>query len=205
MARPAGVSRVVLSGHLAGGEIFQTGFYIAGAPVDQATTQGIADGFASNWVASAGDAARSILAGSSGYDKVTVYSYVAAGPAPASFVGEAALVGVGTGGGQLPNQIALVATLLTGAAGRRNRGRMYLPANGMPLTGHQALLSLATSVATGMVAIFSQFDDAGVVVVSGVAGTARRVTSVRVDTRPDVQRRRAGKQTIIGKAELPVA
>lgn len=99
----------------------------------------------------------------------------------------------------LPTQTALVATLLSGFPGRSNRGRMYLPWTGGGLDGtHQVTSSDTTAISNAVGAMLTAVN-AGVgsgpfgrVVIAGLRGVVD-VTSVRVDSEPDIQRRRADK------------
>lgn len=204
MARPANLSKTVLSGFLAGGEIFQTGFWNPGALITEEIAQAAADSFAASWNGGTNVPFLDLLSPDSGYDKVTVYSYPNP-TGPAELSAEAALTGNGRNTSQHPDQCCVVVTLLTGKAGRRNRGRMFLPANGMPLTSHQLTLVQAQNVADGWTALIEDTQTFAPVVVSQVAGTANDVTSVRVDTRIDIQRRRANSQIVIGRAESALA
>lgn len=202
MPIPLGYSRHVLSGHLSGGEIFQTGFWVSEAPSDAAATtadaQAVATYLNAHWIDPGSPV--SLLDSAAGYDKITVYSYPNGGP-DASYVGEAALTGaVGSGTQSLPDQCALVVSLHTGMSGRRHKGRMYTPmTKGTVATGGQLAGSFTNNVATWWGATFAGINSAVapgfVVVLSQIAGSAQRVTSVAVDTRVDIQRRRADRIT----------
>jgi hypothetical protein len=196
---PAGIARVVYAGHLGGGEIFETGYWLLGDYGTQALTQTAADTEATQLGVSALlTTLQSMITADSGYDEVRVYGYPTGGPT-ATFVASAAIGAPGTGAGSLPDQVALVATLLTGAAGRRRRGRMYFPANGLVLAAHQVQNTTVDNLADRLAAYWTAFViDAthGPVVLSQIAGTAHPILDVRVDSRADIQRRRANKQTI---------
>ena len=99
----------------------------------------------------------------------------------------------------MPNQVAVVCTLLTTAArGHASKGRMYLPALGVPLAGAgvfgldkcaeiaNVVKTLITTINTiGTVAVFSKLD--------ADPGVSHEVTSVRVGNKFDTHRSRAKK------------
>lgn len=196
---PSGYSRNVISGTLPGGEIFQTGFWCDEAPSDLAATQTQADALATDWNNKSADTGHpaSFLATGSTIDKITVYSYLDTS-GKATYVAESALTNPTITGAQtLPDQVALVSTLTTGVSGRRNRGRMYWPVNKASLSGGQisgtTALQLATWVANFLTSVNGDLGDQHVVVLSQVGGTSHAVTGVTVDTKFDIQRRRADK------------
>ena len=120
--------------------------------------------------------------------------------------------GVGTTGPTMPLQMAMVMTLLTGAlSGLAHKGRVYLPAPSRLLNGNYVWInSEATNVVNGFAAMASDLDGSALgqltVYSKGNAavpgGFSRPVTGCQADTRPDVQRRRAGQlassKTIVG-------
>jgi hypothetical protein len=86
---------------------------------------------------------------------------------------------------------------------------MYLPAGGMTTGADAQFASSATDNICEALAQF--FDDVSnsvpstPVIVYSVAGSAaRRVTEVRVDTKPDVQRRRVNKIAATSTSVQPV-
>jgi hypothetical protein len=201
MGIPADTYRVVLSGRLSGGEIFETGFWVQGSsPDDQPSVTAQAGDWATFFGGSQVGIVK-LLNTTSQYDKVTVYSYPTGGP-HAAFIGEHAMAPlVGTGTQNHGDQTCLVMTLRTGQAGRRHRGRMFLPANGCSMDGNALVTSSQVSDAVDALAgMFTAYNGPAapasrVVVVSSAASAAFPVTSVDADLRPDVQRRRANKQT----------
>lgn len=198
MAIPAGVSRVSIRGTAATSEIWETGFWVASAAPDQATADADAANiktlFLGDWI----NAWLSHMTSDMVITEIRVYAYPAGGPR-ASFVGVAPIAsGNGTDtSGYLPLQVAPVLTLLTGASGRRNRGRMYLPLTGFSMMGSNHLLSTtATDAITSAAAtFFSALGPAYPPVVLSIVGSSHRaITEVAMDNRPDVQRRRANKE-----------
>lgn len=205
MPIPLGYSRHVLEGHLSNGEKFQTGFWVSQAPSDAAAAttdaQAVATYLNAHWTDASSPV--SMLATGSGYDKVKVYSYPNGGP-DASFVGEAALTGAaGAGTQNAPNQLAACLTLETGLSGRTHRGRMFLPFNKVVTLTSGQMTTTETDAylvwwKATMDGINSTVAPGFVVVLSQKLGTAQRVTSLRMDTRLDIQRRRADRENIIG-------
>lgn len=199
MPRPAGVSRYTFYGSLPGGEIFNTSHWMdAVYDSDGAAADGLT-AVAGYWNTDMSAAVKAIMTSGAAYLGCTLYEYVEGGSAPATRVTEFAYATpiVGTASGNGINQVSLVATLLTGFSGRRNRGRMFLPAQGLPCTN--GLANLNATIDNVANALATYFDDIngsvnvqGQAVVVSVAGTATRpITVVRTDNKPDIQRRRA--------------
>jgi len=196
MAIPAGVTRVSLKGAFVGGDVFDTSFWVRGAVI---TSDAQANSFAAS-VATvfATHAAEMLflLDNASAYQGVTVYHYPTGGPS-ATFVGVATIpAGTGTGAGHQPHQVCLVMTMLTAFAGRSNRGRMYWPATGLNLDGglqvnSTVLATILTGVSGFIEAINTTLSPAHVVVVSTKLGAYNDVVQVKMDSAPDIQRRRA--------------
>lgn len=101
---------------------------------------------------------------------------------------------------QFPLQVATVVTLGTDAVrGRAHQGRIYMP----PIAGNlsatylfsEANAQTKADAALDFIGALQAIMPGDAVVMSRLgAGTTRPITSVRVGTRPDVQRRRAGRQ-----------
>lgn len=202
MAIPAGVARVSVVGHLRGGEIFDTSFWCLGG-VTPSDGQDLADGVKAALLANPLPFL-GMMNASGGVDEIRVYSYPSGGPAAAT-VHSAAVNAVGTStGATQASQSCLVATLLTGLLGRRNRGRMYLPAVNVQLDGTTGLLTTPTAaaVSAAMGTFFTDVNNIAlggggnpvVSVVSQTASNVEQVTQVGVDNRIDIQRRRANQQ-----------
>lgn len=207
---PSGYSRTVFHGTLENGEIFQWGFWASEAPSDAAAANTQADAARDAFAATtSGSVPRTLLSTGSAYTGVRVYSYPNGGP-DAEYVGESTITGqAGAGTGSLPNQVCVVATLLTGLAGRRNRGRIFLPCNSSSLANGQLSSSITGGiqawVASFVGAINSAYDPGKVVVLSQVAGSASNVTEISVDSRLDIQRRRADRETELFTVSGPIA
>jgi hypothetical protein len=138
-----------------------------------------------------------LLAGDSAYTGLRAYAYPGGGP-KAQFIAEAvATAAPGSGTHFLPLQVSCVVTLQTGAAGRSRRGRMYLPADGAGMgANHQFAtgdVDQASIAVAGWIHALSLLGG-DPVVLSTLTGTAMPITSVKADTKADIQRRRANKQ-----------
>jgi hypothetical protein len=201
MPRPLNTTRVVMSGALPGGENFAWGFWLTGNYPNQADTQTAALTIGSYFETYALTALEGLLAADGSYQTCTVYSYSAATGA-ADFVGEVPIAGgVGTSvGASLPLQLALVVTLRTGQAGRRKRGRMYLPVTAQALTAHQMTQAQINAVTSALQDFIQNVDNGAAIsgnvcVMSQVLGEKTAVTEITADSRLDVQRRRAASET----------
>lgn len=207
MPAPAHV-HMVLSGTLKTGEIFAVGWDTLGEAGNQATLdQAVGTVIAFMTTVSADRAVLlNLLNPTDKYTKVTGYSYAAGAPT-ASLVSSLPLNVAGTGGGNNPNQLAIVATLRTAIPSRRTRGRMFMPATGIAV-GAGALMTaptpaeLAHAVAS---LINTQGQDIAPVVISRAGGLGTPITAVSVDNKVDTQRRRANKVVATVVATSPVA
>lgn len=208
MPYPAGSTRINLSGTLPGGEIWASGFWLFDTQVgseDEANT--LAEAIANILNASNfGYGAMALyVAGhfntQSAWTTVTVYHY-AAGGTVATYIGRFDLspATVGNGPRPLPNQCTLVLSLRSGYNGRRNRGRMYLPLTSATLEASGqidsgTLQQLVPLWAAG----FDQIRSQGLghlSVVSAVGSTDRIITEILMDSRVDIQRRRANSEGV---------
>lgn len=202
MAIPPDCARISLIGHQTTGELFDTSFWIAGTnvPTSNADANALAETVSAGLGGDTLTSIAALLNPDSGYDQVRVYSYPTGGPS-ASYIGAATIgSGVGTATATAALQQAMCITLRTAQAGRSHRGRMYLPADGVALTtGHLFSFGLTTDVVDKMASFFSYINTLSasnnVQVVSQTLTTATEVTTVTADQRPDIQRRRANRQT----------
>jgi hypothetical protein len=204
MTIPVGTVKVVFGGSLPTPEKFAFSFWLGSTPI---TTQAAANTLATDIVtAFASTAKANVLAylmNSGSYDNVKVYCYPVGGPT-ASVIGQATIAsGAGTGtSNPHPLQCAIVVSLRTSFAGRRNRGRLYLPLTSVALTAHQLTSSQCADIAGAMAAFFnslnanSSYGDVSIVSQVGT-GLVTKVSSVIVDSRVDVQRRRANRSVAI--------
>lgn len=154
-----------------------------------------------NYLAGASTAAqtlRTMLSTAVSIDRVRGYYYSDIGQ-PAGRVAESTAASVlGSGTVRQVPQAAIVASLLTGIPGRRNRGRIYWPAQGVAIAGN---FRVATSDQVAQTSAFAQLlrqiavaEASPIalepVVVSGAAQSVTVVTSVSVGDVIDTQRRR---------------
>lgn len=204
-------ARVSLEGQLPGSELFVTSFWVAPAFHDQAGLNAALAAVGSHF--SPNESAFLDLCNPSTVYTTVRIGYYAANATSQLFSGEAAIPGGGgngTGPQVLPNQAALCLTLRTPQTGRRYRGRMYLPATGaaLALPAGNVDPAKALAVCNKAKAFFDALNAdpaVGIVsVASQAAGILTRVNRVGVDTRLDIQRRRANRQTITGGYEAPL-
>lgn len=197
---PAGVGRIVISGHMRGGDAFSFGWWGEGA--NFATNAGcktICEGVHANLLHQpVADVLNPMCSTATGYDMISVYGYPDGGPTSGAMAEESISDYGGSSNISNPNQLCVVASLLTGQPGRRHRGRMYLPADGQALFGGQMNQASCANIAEAIVGLIAPGAGSGPgpIVLSQVAGTHLNVTSVRVDSRIDIQRRRAAQETI---------
>lgn len=137
-------------------------------------------------------------------DSLSAYFY-ADSSAPATFLHHKVVSYAGGSSGTLPLQLAAVATLNTARSGASYRGRMYIPLTGStPGAGHvipTIYQDQVGNVATNLMGNALAAARAGAlgdatrcVVFSRTKNSIQDVTSVSVDNKYDVQRRRAMKQ-----------
>lgn len=205
---PEHVAKVVLAGSMANGEIFNCGFW-----VNFASDQPDAASFAS-FIAGVETSLSDTTAGVSfqnAFEELNtaetqltdIFGYYYGDESGHATLQADHTLGspwVGTSSGSHPLQVALVATLLTGAPGRSRRGRLYCPATGATLNidgqvNATQVDHLSAGLAHGFTHLHSHSDPTGIPsVVSSTLSTSNPITTVRVDSRADIQRRRANRQ-----------
>jgi hypothetical protein len=197
------------------GEIWSTGFWVhGGVPTDSAGAYALAQLAAFEFNANDDSGAMRLSFYNLGnaqqiWDTVTAYCYPTGGPT-ATAIGQYVMPTpvAGSNSAHNPNQVALVLTLRTALAGRAHRGRMYLPAVGVPLgTDGQVAQSVLDVLTAAWALAFGDWNAAStpkIVIVSqsrkGDAtypGGFTPVTTVSMDSRCDIQRSRANKETIL--------
>lgn len=215
MALPNNVVHLVFEGNLPGGEIWQTGIWFSDTGVTDVTSlqtwlDAVAVLFGATGTSSGVTSMLTALAGlGTTWTEARAYHY-AGGSAPSDYSAAYTLATPKTGSGSnLPDQLCCVVTLNTGFAGRRNRGRMYFPANASTTYASTGQIDSgnAGTAAIDWGTVLTAVKAAGhgtPVVVSRVAGSARPITQVAVDTRADIQRRRANRQAITARIVQPV-
>lgn len=200
--------QVVIGGRLVASQRWSIGFcmqMIGGStpPPDTAmaalANQLYADYVATAWAATQGGGlALSTLVGSRGnLDSVRVYFH-ASPAADAGVIGQSTTASTaGSGSVSSPPQIAIVATLRTGIAGRRNRGRVYVPgsagtdSNGNATTA--TIQGVSLSIANFLSLAATRPLNGGTlrpVVRSATGGYYTPISAVTVDNVLDTQRRR---------------
>lgn len=199
-----GYSRSTFYGTLPSGEIFNWSLWCNEAPADAASTQQQATAFAAAYKAAPGVylPPEKLLSSSSAYSGCRVYSYMEHNT-KATYIADAPINVPGSSGSTslLPDQLAVVVGLRTDMAGRRHMGRVYLPITAWGLSS-QAQLS--TADCTGLAGWFAQFIRAlngnigsqRVGVLSQAGATFTPVTSVKVDSKLDTQRRRTKRASV---------
>lgn len=212
MAIPAGTIKVVLSGTLNGGEIWETGFWLSGpANATAAELNALAKLVADEMtIASPAGGIAALMGhfadGKCAFTEVRTYLYQ--GGTTASVIGTYTVpqtaTTVGVGSPKQPDQCCIVLTLRSDLAGRRHRGRMYLPVQGATLGTDGEVAKSETDTVTA--AFARSFDAIGkpgsaLAIVSQVGvGDVTLVSSVTMDTRLDIQRRRANRQVITARS-----
>nr|CRY96137.1 hypothetical protein [uncultured prokaryote] len=205
MPYPAGVIKYVMSGTMPGGEIFSTGFQtkVDGTPTLTQLDAGL--GLINAWFATT--PATSMLHLQGGlvkYTKLSAYGYAGGSTADSQSEGPVNFGGSALDANFKPNQCTMVATLGTGRPGRSRRGRMYLPLNGCTLADYQVPNTEITIISVGIASLLQSFLDGTAsglpqtpVVASSTHSYTTDITTVSVDSRYDVQRRRAESEAIL--------
>jgi hypothetical protein len=146
-----------------------------------------------------------LLANVQAYDQISLYEYAVA-PGKATALAHLGVNHAGTGAMTMPLQACAVATLRTELAGARHRGRQYWPIQAFGISGTDGQLSLTEITAVENVAaqtagnVIQGLDTSlsianlDWVVFSRAAAATTPITAVVVDSRVDVQRRRAASQ-----------
>lgn len=208
---PAGSTHVVLSGTAPQGEIFATGFWLTGGAINSEASAGVAAQAIADlakWDDTGTGHPATFVGTDTSFDTVTVYHYANAGQT-AQFIGEASL-GPRPGQanqGPLPLQCCYVVSLRSGLPGRSRRGRMYLPCTNQSLTAHQLDETDTDAISAWWKGYFDELNGLGdtvgtLAVVSKTLTSQVAVTSLIVDSRLDIQRRRAnGEQVLFTSTE----
>lgn len=212
MAVPYERVRLVLEGTIDSGQSWSFGITVApeGTGFDAAMNQANLDEWAGNRVVNFRDALNTVATGflplrtlmNTATQATGLTAYYIPPNSDSSSLMSTPTFGspiVGNGSGTQSAQTCLVASLRTITPGRTGRGRLYLPATGVVLGANcRVQASTVTPVAKQVAQLLSAINNSSlgnVAVRTFVASTAgkRPITSVQVDNRPDVQRRRADK------------
>lgn len=204
MARPPDVARINISGTIAGGGDWATGFWTSGA-----TSADTVMGVVHDPVVTMLNAIRANWSTAFTATTISVYYYATSGGG-ASSIATSTISELGNSSANgAPLTCCAVATLSTGRPGRQYRGRMYLPWQSPVAPGGHLISAGDIDSAAGAVATcFGTIQGAasGIVpsVVSTVHGTTARITAIRMDDLPDTQRRRERGLSAIHVANQPV-
>lgn len=200
---PSQLVRLTLNGTLGQGEVFSFGWYVQmpSTVSSQATFQTFINATATA-CASGLLGLASFIDPAATYSTLKGYAWNADGSgAAADWIASAPAVQVGSGVAALPLQSCAVATLTTAIPTRRTRGRMYLPCTGVALTNHELTSTQVTTLAQTAKSILNAAKTvdalAIAVVFSPTYGVVTPVLSTSVDSRTDVQRRRADNQAVL--------
>lgn len=193
----AGEARIVFAGNLPGGEQWSISHAVGGTGI---STQNDLNVLVSNAIIaySATTSLKSILqaANPAGFSVASCTGYWYTSNGPALYQARQAIGDNGSAASQpLPNQAAVVVSLLTALSGRTHRGRMYIPQLSKNLTAGQLATAdvdaICTAVKNYIAALNGSVGGYSVAVASTVSAALTHVTSVRVDSKVDTQRRRA--------------
>lgn len=189
------------------GEAFRMGLSIDSGATGEQSAQAVADRVADQFTtkfdqAFGGRSFKEQIPAGTTFQKVLAYERPKDPNAASEETAETLLTGLtgGVGVPALPPEIAVCVSLLTGAPGRSNRGRMYLPAltSASNATNANGTITTATqgTIASWAAALIGGINTTGagtamtVMVWSRVHQSTRPVTRVQVGNQYDVQRRR---------------
>lgn len=178
-------------------------FRISGGTPSAADMNGLANAAGVNWATLFWDLAthgfKAYTFSTTSWDECKTY-YYPAGSGVATVSGNKTITpDFGTNGGApVPPQIAIVVSLLTGAAGRKNRGRNYLPGAGTAVTPGRINSTVVDDVASTYASYLTAMNSTTVGALSFDAcigtGLCPIITQTSVDNVFDTQRRRRDKQ-----------
>lgn len=203
-------ARIVIQGTTRSQEIWETGFWLENVGVaSQSDAQDLMDTIGPLFDTDLKGIVKSMLPDNGAVTNLRGYFYVTAGPNSTYIADYPVTSGTGTGTHNLPEQVCMVATLLTGVAGRRNRGRMYFPAYGCQIAADNQFASgLEAALSDAVAEFFGNVNNITgnptVVVYSAAGSAARPVSTIRVDSKPDIQRRRVNKEPATSTASSDV-
>lgn len=208
----AGTARVTVSGVSPEGEIWNTGFWLAGTTtvVDQPTADATLVAIHAAMLPFQSTLATMLQSTASIRQwKLEVFNSTG----PASNTSELDITPVpGSGAGQLPLQTAMCMNLRSSTPGRRARGRMFLPAYGLQLGGVEFKSTDLDNIGADLKSSFDDLNSGSgpisgvtVVVVSKTGATTHEIDRITTDGRPDIQRRRANRQAAVFHKVFPLA
>lgn len=204
VAYGAPIARYQVNGSLGQGEVFSFGINVGlvSEPANQAAAQALTDQVRTVVATNLLPVAVNYISTDATFDGVKGYFY-ATGLSSADFIATSSFTTgrTGTGTGSNPLQTSIVVTTQTAANTRRGRGRMYLPLTALPLTAHELTSAQTTALVNAVRATFIALQTSTPaqppVVLSPTTGSFAAIIAVRADSRTDVQRRRAGRETVL--------
>lgn len=209
---PSNVMRFAFGGAMPAGEIWQCGLWFQ-SNLGEAAPGNNEDADAALSAMTAGltqwtallTALKATWSTGTTHNRNALYCYPDGGPDATAVAIQDVTATAGTNATALPNQTARVVTILTGSAGRSHRGRIYLPGTGEAMSGSTGHF---TSTGSSILSAMNTWIEACIAaaVLPGGSGVALRVvspklssafvaTTLRTDNIPDVQRRRANRET----------
>lgn len=212
MTYGAGTCKFIFAGTMQGSEVFAHGFQ-GNVPTTtvQSDLSAICAAVAGLWSTNfLTTTIKGLFPSTTVWTTLTAYLYQ--GGKNAALTAQSQIsAGNGTaGGGALPNQIALVATLLSGVPGRTNRGRSYLPGPTFTALGNgQLTVANAGTIAAAFASFLTAVKNAPTwgalpVIASPHTGSFQPLKSIRIDTKLDTQRRRSNKVAVAGASTINI-
>ncbi len=201
MGIPAHAVRVIIQGGIRGGEIWSFGqWFDAGRALTHSELGDLCTTANTAFNSQLKPALQARMTASDNGVSTSAYYYDGSSSRavdqytiPNSWVGTA-------GSSNVPNDMAAVATVLTGRPGRSYRGRAYLPWTGPGLVNGQFTSADCTALATAYAGWLTTVKNATTpfvgavpVVCSQTKSVLTPVAQIRIDSKPDVQRRRIEK------------
>lgn len=203
------IARVVIGGILAGAQRWSIGvnLQVAGSttpsPAQMNTfAQAVYASFLSNVWSNASSGLNGFASSSANVDSCHAYYYPVTITSGATATGVSSGAAVaGSGVRSNPPQSALVVSLRTALAGRKGRGRVYLPIGVMSYNTNGTIGSTLSGLATNFAAFLTNVSSGIALAVQGVTPivvgltvpTGSTITSVAIDNVMDTQRRRRDK------------
>ncbi|AXH79423.1 MAG: hypothetical protein [Circular genetic element sp.] len=204
--------KLSVQGSLTAGERFAFGCQFTGTGLDDDVTWdevagSIISGLQENLLTSA---VTDLYRPGTTWDTARWQLYMGGTTAKRSGEGDIGKAGTAAAGVPLPNQCALVVTLLTGQAGRAYRGRSYFPApaaaslDAFGQCPAAALNTLASAWASFFQGMLDDTPPLTPVVASALHGVNTNIENLRIDSRYDTQRRRTASSVVQNSVTKPV-
>lgn len=213
MPIPGGAAHINLVGVAPHGEEFATGFWLDmdTPPGNAAEAQTVVANLATILATDDVGAPWRLLPTTAAYTQIRGYFYATGNDGSAQLVGTAAYPQTGTAANQtLPLQCAMCVSTRSEFPGATNRGRMYVPATGAGLAVGQFTQAAIDNATDWWSDRFTEINASAAVggtvaILSQKLGTMRAVRSVTADSRVDIQRRRANRETVLATSSEDVS